>query len=161
MAVSKNTRRSVPDTNRVLQNFFQKSQFLEERERAWRDAMRHAVTGTPPLQFPIYQHLYFLNGYAQKTADLLTEMSSRLGLNRETSLYCQSLIRYVRVGANRELLESVAGIEHTDAWLFESQRKNLRDLDDVYFLARNREQERIQQVLSPRIRFLGDAAATR
>jgi hypothetical protein len=161
MAVSKNTRRSYPDTNELFQSFFQNSQVTEERERAWHDAVRHAGTGTPPLRFPTYEYLYFLNVYAQKTVDLLKELSSRFGLNQETSLYHQSLIQYVRAGASRELLESMAGVEHTDAWLFESQlkleEKNLRDPDDVYFLVRDREQERMQQGLPPRIRFLDDA----
>jgi hypothetical protein len=162
MAVSKNTRRSIPDTNELFQTFFQNSQVSEERERAWQDAVRHAGTGTPPLRFPVYEYLYFLNVYAQKTVDLLKEVSSRFALSRETSLYHQSLIQYVRAGASRELVEHMAGIEHTDAWLFESQRKleekNLRDPEDVYFLVRDREQERIQQGFPPRIRFLDDAA---
>jgi hypothetical protein len=162
MAVSKNTRRSDPDTNELFQSFFQNSQISEERERAWHDAVGHAGNGTPPLRFPVYEHLYFLNVYAQKTVDLLEELSSRFGLNQETSLYHQSLVQYVRATASRELLESMTGIEHTDAWLFESQRrleeKSLRDPDDVYFLVRDREQERIKQGLPPRIRFLDDAA---
>ena len=161
MAVSKNTRRSDPDTNELFQSFFQNSQVSEERERAWHDAVRHAGTGTPPLRFPVYEYLYFLNVYAQRMVDLLKEVSSRFGLNRETSLYHQSLIQYVRAGASRELLESITGIEHTDAWLFESQRKleekNLRDPDDVYLLVRDREQERIKRGLPPRIQFLDDA----
>jgi hypothetical protein len=162
MAVSKNTRRSDPDTNELFQSFFQKSQVSEEREHAWHDAVRRVGTGTPPLRFPVYEQLYFLNVYAQRMVDLLKEVSSRFGLNQETTLYHQSLIQYVRAGASRELLESMTGIEHTDAWLFESQRKleekNLRDPDDVYLLVRDREQERIHQGLPPRIRFLDDAA---
>jgi hypothetical protein len=97
--------------------------------------------------------------------DLLKEVSSRFAFNRETSLYHQSLIQYVRASVSRDLLESMAGIEHTDAWLFEGQRKleekSLRDPDDVYFLVRDRGQERIKQGLPARIRFLDDAAATR
>jgi hypothetical protein len=165
MAVSKHTRRSDADTNELFQSFFQNSQVSEERERAWQDAVRHAGTGTPPLRFPVYEYLYFLNIYAQKMVDLLKELSSRFGLNQEISLYHQSLIQYVRAGACQELLESMTGIEHTEAWLFESLRrteeKELRDPDDVYSLVRDREQERIQQGLPPRIRFLDDAAATR
>jgi len=161
MAVSKNTRRSASDTNELFESFFHNTQVSEERERAWHDAVRHAGTGTPPLRFPVYEHFYSLNIYAQKLVDLLKEVSSKFGFNQETSLYHQSLIQYVRAGASRELLESMTGIEHTDAWLFESQRKmeekSFRDPDDVYFLVRDREQERIQQGLPPRIRFLDDA----
>jgi hypothetical protein len=77
MAVSKNTRRSSSDTNEAFKSFFQNSQVSEERERAWNDAVRHAGTGTPPLRFPVYEHLYFLNVYAQKMVDLLKDVSTR------------------------------------------------------------------------------------
>ena len=165
MAVSKNTRGSVPDTNAGFQRFFKKSQISEERERAWHEAVRHTGTGTPPLRFPIYEDLYLLNVHAQSMLDQLNEISSKFSLNQETSVYHQCLIQYVRASASRELLEFMAGIEDTDAWLFESQRrgeeKNLRDPDDVYSLVRDREQERLQQGLPPRIRFLDDAQANR
>jgi hypothetical protein len=164
MAVFKNTRSSDSDTNKLFQTFFQDSQVSEERERAWHEAVRHAGTGTPPLRFPFYEHLYFLNVYAQKLVDLLRELIG-FGHNQETSLYHQSLIQYVRAAVSSDLLESMTGVEHTDAWLFESQRKieekNLRDPDDVYLLVRDREKERIEQGLPPRIQFLDDAAATR
>jgi hypothetical protein len=148
MAVSKNTRRSVPDTNALFQTFFQSSQVSEEREREWQEAVRHAGTGTPPLRFPVYEDLYFLNVYAQRMVDLLNE-----------------IVQYVRASASHERLSAMAGIEQTEAWLFESQRrgeeKSRRDPDDVYFLVRDREMERIQQGLSPRIRFLDDTPSTR
>jgi hypothetical protein len=163
MAVSKNTRRSDPDTNELFQSFFQNSQVSEERKQAWHDAVRHAGTGTPPLRFPVYEHLYLLNIYAQKMVDLLKEVNSRFGLNREVSLYHQSLIQYVRAASSRELLDSMSEIEHTEAWLFQSQRhveeKKLYDPDDVYFHVREREVERINQGLPPRIEFLDEKLA--
>ncbi len=165
MAVSKNTRRSVSDTNELFQSFFQNSQVSEERERAWHDAVRHAGTGTPPLRFPVYEHLYSLNVYAQKMVDLLKEVTSRFALNRETSLYHQSLVQYVRASASRDLLESMAEIEHTESWLFQSQRhveeRKLYDPDDVYFHVREREVERINQGFPPRIEFLDEKLAIR
>jgi hypothetical protein len=61
--------------------------------------------------------------------------------------------------------EYMAGIEHTDARLFECQKRNeekkLRDPDDVYLLVRDRELERVKQGLSPRIRFLDDQPAAK
>jgi hypothetical protein len=165
MAISKNTRGSVPNTNAVFQSFFKKSQISEERERAWHEAVHYAGTGTPPLRFPVYEDLNLLNVYAQSMVDLLNEITRKFSLNQETSVYHQSLIQYVRASASRELLEFMAGIEDTDAWLFESQRrveeKNLRYPDDVYSLVRDREQERLQQGLPPHIRFLDDAQANR
>ena len=163
MAVSKNTRRSASDTNEFFQSLFQNGQVSEERERAWHDAMRHAGTGTPPLRFPIYEHFYSLNIYAQKMVDLLKEISGKFVLNRETSLYHQSLIQYVRAAASRDLLESMAEIEHTEAWLFQSHRhveeRKLYELDDVNFHVREREVERINQGLPPRIEFLDEKLA--
>jgi len=163
MAVSKNTRRSASDTNELFQSFFQNSQVSEERERAWHDAVRHVGTGTPPLRFPVYEHLYALNVYAQKMVDLLKEVSSRFALNRETSLYHQSLIQYARAAASRELLDSMSEVEHTEAWFFQSQRhveeKKLYDPDDVYLQVREREVERINQGFQPRIEFLDEKLA--
>jgi hypothetical protein len=158
MAVSKNTRRSVPDTNALFQTFFQNSQVSREREREWQEAVRHAGTGTPPLRFPVYEDLYFLNVYAQRMVDLLHEIASKFSLSQESCLYHESLVQYVRASASQELSSAMAGIEQTEEWLFESQRrveeKKLHDPDDVYFLVRDREKERIQQGLPPRIRFL-------
>jgi hypothetical protein len=163
MAVSKNTRRSASDTNELFQSFFQNSHVSEERERAWHDAVRHAGTGTPPLRFPVYEHLYSLNIYAQKMVDILKEVSTRFALNRETSLYHQALIQQVRAAASRELLDSMSEIEHTEAWLFQSQRhveeKKLYDPDDVYLQVRELEVERINQGFQPRIEFLDEKLA--
>jgi hypothetical protein len=165
MAVSKNTRRSVPDTNAVFQKFFQNSQVSDERERAWHQAVRHAGGGMPPLRFPVYEDLYLLNVYAQSMVDQLNEITGKYSLDQEVSTYHQCLIQYVRASVSQDIVEFMAGIEHTDAWLFESQRKveekNLRDPDDVYSLVRDREQERMQQGLPPRIRFVDDAQAGR
>jgi hypothetical protein len=51
-------------------------------------------------------------------------------------------------------------IEHTEAWLFETQRKleekRFLDPDDIYYQIRDREEERAQQGLPPRIRFLDE-----
>jgi hypothetical protein len=125
--------------------------------------VHHAGTGTPPLRFPVYEYLYSLNVYAQKILDLLKEVSSKFALNRETLLYHQCLIQYVRAAASRDLLESMAEIEHTDSCLFQSQRhveeKKLYDPDDVYFHFREREVGRINQGLPPRIEFLNEKVA--
>jgi hypothetical protein len=163
MAVSKNTRRSTSDTNPLFQTFFQNSRVSEERERAWHDAVRHVGGGTPPLRFPVYEHLYTLNVYAQRMVDLLQEVSCRFALNREISVYHQTLIQYVRAGATQELLQSMEEVELTETWLFESQRRveerKLRDPDDIYLQLRERELEHIHQGLPPRIEFLDEKLA--
>jgi len=55
-------------------------------------------------------------------------------------------------------------IEHTESWLFQSQRhieeKKLYDPDDVYFHVREREVERINQGLPLRIEFLDEKLAS-
>jgi hypothetical protein len=165
MAVSKNTRRSDPDTNEVLHSFLQSSQVSEERKHEWMEAVRHAETGTPPLRFPAYEHLYLVNVHAQKLVDLLKEVTSRFGLNRDTCLYHQSLIQYVRAAACRDLMESMVEVEHTEAGLFQTQRhaeeKRFYDPDDVYFHVQEREVERTRQGLPPRIKFLDEGLTIR
>ncbi len=160
MAVSKNTRRSVTDTNQLFQGFFQNGHVSEEREREWKQAVGFAGTGAPPLRFPVYEHLYLVNVHAQKRVDLLKEVTGKFALNRETSLYHQSLVQYVRAAASRDLLESMAEIEHTESRLFQSQRhveaRKLHDPDDIYFQVREGEVERINQGLPPRIQFLDE-----
>jgi len=89
----------------------------------------------------------------------------QVALNRETSVYHQSLIQYVRAASSRELLDSMSEIEHTEAWLFQSQRhveeRKLYDPDDVYFHVREREVERTNQGLPPRIEFLDEKPSLR
>jgi hypothetical protein len=56
-------------------------------------------------------------------------------------------------------------IEHTEAWLFQSQRhveeKKLYDPDDVYLQVREREVERINQGFQPRVEFLDEKLSIR
>ena len=108
MAVSKNTCKSDKDTNQLLQHFFRNSQVSSERERAWKDAVRHAGTGPSPLRFPVYEVLYSLSVQAQKMVELLEDVTGRFALNHKTSLYHQSLIQYVRAEVSRDLVKSMA-----------------------------------------------------
>jgi hypothetical protein len=160
MAVSKSTRSADSDTSQHIQKIFRDSQVSAEREREWREAIRHAGGGDPPLRFPIYEHLYLLNVYTQKLVDLLKEISGKFGIGQEDSHYHQFLIEQVRSSVSCDVVESMAGVEHTDAWLFESLRrteeKKLREPDDVYYLVREREEERAKEGLPPLIRFLDE-----
>ncbi|HEU5400126.1 MAG TPA: hypothetical protein VFU86_02145 [Terriglobales bacterium] len=158
MAVSKNTCESDKDTNQLLQHFFRNSQVSSERERAWKDAVRHAGTRPSPLRFPVYEVLYSLNVQAQKMVELLEDITGRFALNRDTSRYHQSPIQYIRAEVSRDLVESMALVEHTESWLFEGLRraeeKKLFDPDKVYLEVREREAERARQGLPPLIKFL-------
>ena len=161
MAASKDTRRSAPDTNPFFQALFRKSSASKERERVWYDAVRHAGTGDPQLRFPVYEHLYLLNVYAQRMVELLEELSRKFAVNTESLPYYQSLIQFVRASASHGLIDFMAGVEQTEAWLHQSQRRveeeKLRDPDDVYVSVRQREAERLRQRLPPRIQFLNDS----
>jgi hypothetical protein len=165
MAVSKSTRTAVPDTSQLIQKIFRNSQVTEERRREWQQAQHHAETEPSSLRFPVYEDLYLLNLSVQKLVDLLKEISSKFGLAQEESLYHQFLIEQVRSAVSCDVVEQMAAVEHTDAWVFESLRKmeekKLREPDDVYYLVREREEERAKQGLPPLIRFLDEKPATR
>jgi hypothetical protein len=158
MATSNDTRRSGPDTNPYFRELFRKSQVSDKRQQEWQDAVLRAGTGTTPLRFPVYEHLYRFNLCAQKMVELLEELSNKFAIDPEARLYHQSLIQYLRASISMDILEQMAGVEHTEAWLFQSQQRSeeekLRDTDDVYITVRQREAERIKMGLSPRIRFI-------
>ena len=165
MAVSKHTRKGEPGTNPVFRELFRNSQVSDERQQEWQDAVRHAGTGTPPLRFPVYEHLYQFNLCAQKMVELLEELSNKFAIDPEALLYNQSLIQSVRAAISLDIVESMTGVEHTEAWLFQSQQRSeeekLRDPDDVYITVHQREAERIKMGLPPRIRFLDEPRAVK
>ena len=158
MAASKDTRRSAPDTNPYFLKLFRNSSVSKERERIWQDAVRHAETGDLRLRFPVYEHLYLLNVYAQKMVELLEELSRKFAINTESLPYYQAMLQYVRASASHGLIDFMAGVEQTEAWLYQSQlrveEEKLCDPDDVYISVRQREAERLRQRLPPRIQFL-------
>ena len=158
MATSNDTRRSGPHTNPFFRELFRNSQVSERRQQEWQDAVDRAGTGTTPLRFPVYEHLYQFNLCAQKMVDLLEKLSNQFGIDPEARLYHQSLIQYLRASISLDIVEQMAGVEHTEAWLFQSQQRSeegkLRDPDDVYITVGQREAERIKMGLPPRIRFM-------
>ena len=158
MATSNDTRRSGPDTNPFFRELFRNSQVSDKRQQEWQDAVRRAGTGTIPLRFPVYEHLYQFNLCAQKMVELLEELSHKFAIDPKALLYNQAMIQYLRATISVDIVESMAGVEHTEAWLFQSQQRSeeekLRDPDDVYITVRQREAERIKMGLPPRIRFL-------
>jgi hypothetical protein len=164
MAVSKSTRTLVPDTSQLIQKIFRNSQVSEERRREWQQAQRHTETSPSSLRFPVYEDLYLFNLSAQQLVDLLQGISGKFGLAREDSLYHEFVIEQVRSAVSCDVVEHMAGVEHTEVWVFESLRrmeeKKLREPDDVYYLAREREEERAKQGLPPLIRFLDGESAT-
>lgn len=156
MAASKDTRPSTPDTNPFFLKLFRNSSVSEKRERVWHDAVRHAGTGDPRLRFPVYEHLYLLNVYAQKVVELPEELRHKFAINKESLPYFQ----YVRASATHGLVGFMNGVEETEAWLHQSQQRaeeeKLSDPDDVYISVRQREAERLRQRLPPCIQFLNE-----
>jgi hypothetical protein len=118
MTVSEHTRKDAPGANPFFLELFDNSRVSEERAHAWHDAVRHAGTGSPPLRFPAYEHLYLLNVYAQKMVELLEELGGNFSINREPMLYRQSLIQYVRASTSQDVVDFMSGVELTEAWLF-------------------------------------------
>jgi hypothetical protein len=161
MAVPKDTCSASQGANPLFLEIFRASKVSAEREQAWREAVRLSGTGSPSLRFPVYEYLYQLNVCAQRMVELLEELSGKFSINREPMLHRQSLIQYVRATASQDVVDFMSGVELTEEWLFESQRRKeeerLRDPDDVYINVRHREAERRQQGLPPRIRFLDEA----
>lgn len=135
MAASKHNRASGCGTNPFFLDLFRNHHPADERERIWHSAIALAGDGTPPLRFPIYESLYLLNVYARKMVDLLEELSAKFALDRDSVVYHQSLIQYVRAAASQSITGLMSGVEITESWLFESQRRaeegKLRDGDDV------------------------------
>jgi hypothetical protein len=163
MAASKHTRKAAPRTNPVIRELFRNSNVSEKREQEWQDAVRHAGTGTPPMRFPVYEHLYQFNLCAENMVELLQELSDKFAIEPKALLYHQSLIQYVRALISLEIVEQMSGVEQSEAWLFGSQQRSedekLRDPDDVYIVVRQREAERIKLGLPPRIQFIDEPSS--
>jgi len=107
----------VPDKSRLFNEFFRDGKIPEERERAWRDAVRHPESGTPSLRFSVYQDLYLFNVHAQAMIDLLEKISGFCGIAEGPLLYHQSLLQQVRASACSTALNHMTGIEDTEVWL--------------------------------------------
>ena len=161
MAASKDTRPSAADTNPFFLKLFRSSSVSTERESTWHRAVRHAGSGDLHLRFPVYEHLYLLNVYAQRMVELLEESSRKFDINSKSLPYYRAMLQYVRASASHGLIDFMAGVEHTDAWLHQSQwrveEEKLRDPYDVYISVRKREAERLRKRLPPRIQFLDDS----
>jgi C4-dicarboxylate-specific signal transduction histidine kinase len=156
MAVSKDTRSSPDEANPLFLELFRASKVSADREQAWRDAVRFAATGVPTLRFPVYEHLYQLNVCAQRMVELLEELGSKFSINPEHMLHFEALIQYVRASASQDVVDFMSGIELTEGWLFEGQRRKeearLRDPDDVDVSVRQSELSRTRQNVSARTR---------
>jgi uncharacterized NAD(P)/FAD-binding protein YdhS len=158
MAVSKSTRPSTSDTNQILHTILKSNQVNSDREQSWSRALVHSDAGDPSLRFPVYDCLCQINVHAQGLVDALRLVSGKFSINQTWAVYQESLVQYVRAAATRNILDAMSEVEHTEAWLFQTlqhqEEKKFVDPDDVYSEVRDREAERAQQGLSPRIEFI-------
>jgi hypothetical protein len=96
--------------------------------------------------------------------DALRSVSERFSIDETWSTYQQALVQFVRASASRNILAAMTEIEHTEAWLFETQRKleekKFLDPEDVYYHVRDREEERAQEGLPPRVQFIDEEPET-
>jgi hypothetical protein len=64
-----------------------------------------------------------------------------------------------------DIVESMAGVEHTEAWLSQTQQRSeeekLRDPDNVYITVRQREAEGMKMGLPPRIQFMDESRSAK
>jgi hypothetical protein len=158
MAVSKSTRPSPSGTNQILQKILKSNQVCSDREQGWSRALTYSETGDPPLRFPVYECLYQINVHAQGLVDALRTVSEKFTINQTWALYQESLVQYVRAAATRTIMDAMSEVEHTEAFLFQTlqhrEEKRFSDPDDVYFAVRDREAERANRGLPPRVQFL-------
>jgi hypothetical protein len=85
MATSKDTRRSGSDTNPFFRELFRNSEVSDKRQQEWQDAVRRAGTGTPPLRFPVYEHLFQFNLCAQNMVELLQVLGNKFATRKPVS----------------------------------------------------------------------------
>ena len=64
-------------TQTFFRELFRDSQVSDMRQPEWQHAVRHAGRGTPPLRFPVYEHLYQFNLCTQKMVESLEERQLR------------------------------------------------------------------------------------
>jgi hypothetical protein len=166
MAVSKSTRRAPSSTRQHILTLLHKGTIMEERKLAWIQATaHHEAEPSAILRFPVYGHLHALNCHAQSLVEVLSKIGASLDINSERTLDYQYLVELLRASVTGDILDGMAGIEHTEAWIFESlrkdQEKKLRDPDDVYIDVRQREAERVRMGHPPQIRFLAETPQAR
>ena len=103
------------------------------------------------MRFPIYEYLYQLNRNLHETVEILEHIRKSPGINKKQFHAYQVEIEHLRAEASQHVAESMDQIEAKEsAQLWKQKRayeKSLGDPDDVYFEARDREEERRKQGL--------------
>ncbi len=103
------------------------------------------------MRFPIYEYLYQLNRNLQETVEILERIRKSPGIHKKQFHAYWVEIEHLRAEASQHVADSMGQIEAKEsAQLWKQKRayeKSLGDPDDVYFEARDREEERRKQGL--------------
>jgi hypothetical protein len=110
------------------------------------------------MRFPIYEYLYQLNRNLHETVEILEHIRKSPGIDKKQFHAYQVEIEHLRAEASQHVAGTMDQIEAKEsAQLWKQKRayeKSLGDPDDVYFEARDREEERRKQGLPSLIGIL-------
>jgi hypothetical protein len=108
---------------------------------------------SPKLRF--YESLFLWNQGIDQLVATLRRMEKFPFVRKKALQYAQAEIEEVRADVNADFIEELADLERNDEGRFWQQRRayerKREDADDVYLAVEQREQERKQQGLPPRI----------
>lgn len=103
------------------------------------------------MRFPIYEYLFQLNRNLHETVEILEHIRKSPGVNKKQFHAYQVEIEHLRAEASQHVAGSMDQIEGKESFQLWKQKrayeKSLGDPDDVYFEARDREEERRKQGL--------------
>ncbi len=113
------------------------------------------------MKLRVYEYLHLFNQNLKQALRLLQRLEKCPGLRRNFLRSFQVKIEEIRAETNHELTQSTCEREQKDWYRFAKKRhaweKQFEDPDDVYIEVQEREQERCQQGLPPRLGILPHA----
>jgi hypothetical protein len=128
------------------------------------EGIRSPVPTQPSARSPklrIYESLFLWNQGVDQIIAILRGME-KLSCDKQSLQFAQVEIEEVRADVNADFVEELVDLERIDEGRFWKQKrayeKKWRDPDDVYIDVEQREQERKQQGLPPRIGIVPFAA---
>jgi hypothetical protein len=106
---------------------------------------------TPPLtKLRLYEAVYFLNRSFETAIDAVDRLERLKFFANDYLPALKTQVEYLRAEANSHLMENLQEYEEDEAFQLDKinheREKELSDPDDVFFAARNREQEIKEQI---------------
>ena len=106
---------------------------------------------TPPLtKLRLYEAVYFLNRSFEAAIDAVDRLERLKFFANDYLPALKTQVEYLRAEANSHLMENLQEYEEDEAYQLDKinheREKELSDPDDVFFAARNREQEIKEQI---------------